>query len=269
MRSLLPAIGLILVFGCNSKAQTTDVLINAHAHNDYEHARPLLEALENGFISVEADVFSINGNLWVSHEEPEILDPNRTLETLYLKPLKDRIENNAGNVYPGYNDFFYLMIDIKTPAEDSYPVLRNILSQYSDIISMVTDSIDQAKPVKVFISGHHGRPYDEILDDSIKYAGLDGRPEELGRGVPSAYMPVISQNYKKYLSWDGINGEPGAQEIYRLSQMIEKAHAENKKVRLWAAPDHEQAWAFLLNLGVDLINTDDLKGLNKFLTDRD
>src|SRR5438552_11057245 len=30
-------------------------LERAHAHNDYDHQRPLFEALENGFKSVEAD----------------------------------------------------------------------------------------------------------------------------------------------------------------------------------------------------------------------
>ena len=32
-------------------------LPNAHAHNDYEHKRPLFDALDHGFCSVEADVF--------------------------------------------------------------------------------------------------------------------------------------------------------------------------------------------------------------------
>lgn len=32
-------------------------LDRAHAHNDYEHARPLIDALERGFGSVEADVY--------------------------------------------------------------------------------------------------------------------------------------------------------------------------------------------------------------------
>src|SRR5262249_1980163 len=31
-------------------------LIHAHAHNDYEHTRPLFDALDQGFCSVEADI---------------------------------------------------------------------------------------------------------------------------------------------------------------------------------------------------------------------
>ena len=34
----------------------------AHAHNDYYHTRPLLDALSHGFCSVEADVFLVDDN---------------------------------------------------------------------------------------------------------------------------------------------------------------------------------------------------------------
>ena len=61
-------------------------LRHAHAHNDYEHPRPLLDALDHGFTSVEADVFLVDGQLLVAHD-PADLDPARTLESLYLDPL--------------------------------------------------------------------------------------------------------------------------------------------------------------------------------------
>lgn len=41
-------------------------LERAHAHNDYEHARPLFDALERGFNSVEADVHLVDGRLLVA-----------------------------------------------------------------------------------------------------------------------------------------------------------------------------------------------------------
>src|SRR4051812_12734941 len=46
----IPAIGV-----------TMGVLSRAHAHNDYEHEHPLLDALEAGFASVEADVWLVDG----------------------------------------------------------------------------------------------------------------------------------------------------------------------------------------------------------------
>ena len=73
-------------------------LPNAHAHNDYEHKRPLFDALAHGFGSVEADVFLVRGQMLVGHTAID-LRPERTLEKLYLEPLRQRIKANGGRVY--------------------------------------------------------------------------------------------------------------------------------------------------------------------------
>src|SRR3954469_7012674 len=66
-------------------------LEHAHAHNDYEHARPLAEALEHGFTSVEADIWLVDGQLLVAHDRDKV-DTARTLESLYLAPLRKSIQ---------------------------------------------------------------------------------------------------------------------------------------------------------------------------------
>ena len=42
-------------------------LERAHSHNDYSRPRPLLDALDAGFCSVEADIFLVDGELLVAH----------------------------------------------------------------------------------------------------------------------------------------------------------------------------------------------------------
>ena len=42
-------------------------LRHAHAHNDYEHKRPLFDALDRGFCSIEADIYLVGGELLVGH----------------------------------------------------------------------------------------------------------------------------------------------------------------------------------------------------------
>src|SRR5947209_11603808 len=59
--------------------------IHLHAHNDYLHERPLSDALEHGFCSVEADVHLVAGKLLVAHEI-EAVKADRTLQSLYLDP---------------------------------------------------------------------------------------------------------------------------------------------------------------------------------------
>src|SRR5215831_8197157 len=74
-------------------------LIHTHAHNDYEHKRPLFDALEHGFCSVEADIYLVDGKLLVAHN-PWQVKPNLTLQSLYLDPLRERVKKNGGRVYP-------------------------------------------------------------------------------------------------------------------------------------------------------------------------
>src|SRR5437762_12180166 len=90
-------------------------LPQAHAHNDYEHKRPLLDALDNGFCSVEADIFLVEHELLVGHARKD-LKPERTLQKLYLDPLRERIKANGGKVYSGGPTVF-LLIDVKTEAK--------------------------------------------------------------------------------------------------------------------------------------------------------
>jgi hypothetical protein len=53
-----------------------------------------------------------------------------------------------------------------------------------------------------------------------------------------------------------------------LRQIVEKAHQQGRKVRFWNAPDTSEGWQLLWSAGVDLINTDDLAGLETFLRAR-
>src|SRR5690348_11986597 len=103
-------------------------LLAAHAHNDYEHKRPLLDALEHGFCSFEADIHLVDGQLLVAHNRAATKS-NRTLQSLYLDPLRERIRKNGGRVYPGGPECT-LLIDLKSDWHTIYPVLRKRLDEY-------------------------------------------------------------------------------------------------------------------------------------------
>src|SRR5258708_19344042 len=90
-------------------------LTNVHAHNDYEHARPLFDALDHGFCSVEADIHLVEGQLLVAHSRSEV-KPSRTLQSLYLEPLRERVRKNAGWVYPP-SPHATLLIHIQSPSQ--------------------------------------------------------------------------------------------------------------------------------------------------------
>jgi glycerophosphoryl diester phosphodiesterase len=231
--------------------------VNAHAHNDYEHEQPLFDALENGFVSIEADVHLVDGTLLVAHNNPN--SSSRTLEDLYLKPLDSIARLNNGRIYRGKDIIVLLMVDVKTNAKETFDALNGLLSKYKESINRR----DHKGAFQVFISGN--RAIDMIRNDPYHLAAIDGRPEDLDKGFSTEEMPVVSENYKKVINWNG-TGKPSKQDLNKLKELVSRVHNENKRLRLWAIPDNENAWNVLLDAGVDLINTDRLKELNSFLT---
>ena len=235
-------------------------LRQAHAHNDYLHDRPLRDALDHGFSSVEADIFLVDGQLLVAHTKRE-LQPERTLRGLYLDPLRARVKANDGAVYPG-GDPFYLLIDIKTSADATYAVLRKMLAEYADVISVVRDGKLEPKALYVVISG--SRPTATMTHESVRYAGIDGRLSDLDSDVPAHLMPLVSDRWGAHFKWRG-RGPIGEADREKLDDAVTKAHARGRRIRFWATPETVDMWRQLQASGVDHINTDDLAGLEKFL----
>ena len=99
-------------------ATQNPLITRAHSHNDYMQARPLDEALDNGFNSVEVDVFPVEGKLFVSHNEKDI-KPDKTIESMYLDKLSARAKANDGAIYPGSTETFWVLVGVTSqPATD-------------------------------------------------------------------------------------------------------------------------------------------------------
>jgi hypothetical protein len=250
---------LAWVFVANTSIAQTVVHPRAHAHNDYEHARPLKDALQNGFLSVEADVHLKNGKLLVGHNK--VTETSPSLEHLYLKPLDSLLTAHKGFVYPSSKATFFLMIDIKTNGDTAYSFLKKLVDRYPKL-KCASDGC----AVSIFLSGN--RPVETILKEGYQGMALDGRPENLGQHVSTQLMPVISDTYYNWSRWNG-KQPPAANDLARIRELATSVHAEGKKLRLWATPDNEIAWRALLDAGVDLINTDRLKELNEFLKEHE
>jgi glycerophosphoryl diester phosphodiesterase len=60
---------------------------------------------------------------------------------------------------------------------------------------------------------------------------------------------------------------PGNEQL-KLKGIVERAHQRGRLVRFWNTPDKTDFWKELSDAGVDLLNTDDLAGLEKFLRGR-
>ncbi len=235
-------------------------LPKAHAHNDYKHDRPLLDALAHGFCGVEADVYLVDGQLLVAHTRKDVR-PDRTLSTLYLDPLRKRISENDGHVYSD-GPRVTLLIDLKTEAETTYMAVHKVLAEYSDMLTTVDHGEVRPGPLSVVISGN--RPRELMASQTMRYAGMDGRIADLDSKAASHLLPMISDNWGKHFRWRG-EGEMPASERKALHAVVRQAHAARRTVRFWATPESPKVWRELLSADVDFINTDDLSGLQTFL----
>lgn len=249
------------------------LLERAHAHNDYEHDRPLLDALDHGFTSVEVDIFLVGDELLVAHD-PEDVDASRTLQSLYLDPLTDRVEANGGSVY-GDDTPFTLLIDVKTEAVSTYQALDRVLRRYKGLLTTVKSDNTKDKvrqgAVTAIVSGNRSRPTMEA--QPVRYALHDGRLSDLGSGAPASLIPLISDRWTAHFTWMG-DGSIPEQERQKLRDIVAQAHADGQRVRFWATPDtpgpmRDAIWRELIAADVDLINTDDLPGLQAFLLEHD
>lgn len=239
-------------------------LPRAHAHNDYCHERPLLDALDQGFCSVEADIFLVDGQLLVAHNRSDV-KPERTLESLYLASLAARVHANGGRVYRD-GPVVTLLIDFKNDGAAMWQVLHKTLQRHKEILTRVEDGRVVEGAVTVVISGD--RPFKEIEATLPRYAGIDGRMTDLDSDAPADLMPLISDNWSHHFEWRGKGSMP-EEERQKLRDIVEKVHRSGRRLRFWATPDVEPMWRELYAAGVDLINTDNLAGLAEFLRKQD
>ncbi|MEN6578211.1 MAG: phosphatidylinositol-specific phospholipase C/glycerophosphodiester phosphodiesterase family protein [Phycisphaerales bacterium] len=260
-------VGVLLVLGAAPQGDVAPVL-RAHAHNDYRHDPPLLKALGQGFTSVEADIFLVDDKLCVAHDAREIR-PERTLQALYLDPLRQRAKRNGGRVYRE-GPRFTLLIDIKTAAEPTYRRLHGVLEEYRDMLTTFGPDGRKEGAVLVIVSGN--RPLEFVQSQEVRYAGCDGRLADLDSGIRAEVIPLISDHWGQNFTWRG-DGPMPPEERKKLDEIVHKAHAKGRLVRFWAMPDvqspaRDAVWRELLSAGVDLINTDDLEGLRRFLLEQ-
>jgi len=256
------ALAVVLAWGSAGSSAAQDVLRNAHAHNDYEHARPLDDALEHGFVSVEADVHLVNDTLFVAHDLDEI-QPGRTLKSLYLDPLRERIYRSGGRVYPDGRPLL-LLIDVKSEAAATYDVLRGVLRGYADILTLFAGEEVIEGAVTAIISGNRAR--DAMLQQKIRFAAYDGRAEDLTQhgDIAPAFIPLVSDNWSSITEWKGDGPMPEAART-RLREMVRETHRQGRLLRFWATRDTSAVWDVLLEEEVDLIGADDLSGLKDYL----
>lgn len=211
------------------------------AHNDYLKPQPLKKAMELRAAYIEADIFLENGALLVAHTRKE-LDPAKTLERMYLEPL------SHSEVYE-----LNLMIDLKTGGAETMNALIKLLEK----MNFTSDRL-----VHVVLSGNYPPPSE--WKSYPAYIWFDGRPNVSYTKEQQDRIKLISTSFSSVSNWDG-NGEIPAKDLEKIEKVVDEAHKLDKPVRFWASPDFENAWLKLTEAGVDVLNSDNIEPLSKFI----
>lgn len=117
---------------------TRDIIpVPCHSHNDYWRRIPLYEAIHNGFIGVEADVWLMDNDLLVGHKESS-LTWDRNFRSMYVNPIVSILDHQnpstdfSNGTHNGIFDTnpdqtLVLLVDFKTSGYLTLPVVQQQL----------------------------------------------------------------------------------------------------------------------------------------------
>lgn len=245
-----------------------------HSHNDYLKSRPLYNAIELGFGSVEIDVcLDKNNQIKVAHN-PVCLSAKKTIQELYLDPIASLIESKNPKFNYTVDYPLTLVIDIKTHPDSTYKYLKQTLDKYAHMITQYKygQGVVYPAPIRIILTG--SRPVDPILMEEVNLVKIDMGKEYFSLFRTDTLDPrridfiigQINNSYYSVLSYNGI-GMPSSSDNELLAEITSKSHRLHASVRFYAAGNNHKIWTYLLNNGVDYINVDKLKKFSKFYKD--
>ncbi len=226
-----------------------------HSHNDYEHGRPLLDALEQGIFSIEADIWLEGGQILVAHDRGNY---KGTLRELYLDPLERFVKALYVSERP-----IHLWLDIKDSNVAIVEVLHRLLRRYP-MLTRFTDSEIDHRDVTVILTGDAENKQRYVDQYETRYACRDSNDYSPSDLPADRRWLWYALNWDDYIDWDGEGTIPD-KKYEKLVSILDDIHAKSRKVRFYSTPDIPDYWNLALETGIDLINTDRLNELRIYL----
>lgn len=149
-----------------------------HSHNDYWRKVPLFTALQQGCMSVEADVWLFdtpekNNTLYVGHDRAA-LQPGRTFQSLYIQPIVEILErqNPRTELYGGHNRGVFdtnpnqtltLLVDVKTSGNATWAKVVEQLAPLRERGWLTYYANGTVHPRAVTVVGSGNTPFAELI----------------------------------------------------------------------------------------------------------
>ena len=219
-----------------------------HSHNDYWRPVPFWTAYSSKLYSYEADIYYVDGQIYVAHDREDI-KPENTLEKLYIEPIVSVYKANEGKPWKDAKHGIQLLVDIKDETDPSMQALSEAFGRYPEVFDRSVNPYG----VQIAITGNFPEPED--FDKWPKFMGIDGRldidytPEQFERVV------LISESLRDFVKWNG-KGTLIPEQEEKLKEVIDRVHKMGRPIRFWSTPECETTYYTFYNLGIDFVNTD-------------
>lgn len=254
--------------------------ISCHSHNDYWRSVPLFEALAAGCTGVEADIWlddkAGSEDLLVGHSLRSLKN-DRTLQSLYIKPLVTILENQnndsaasegRANDFSGVfqsspNTTLTLLLDFKSDGAKLWPSANQKLEAlrskgWLTNWSNSTGKIDW-RPIIVVATGN--APFDLLISnttyrDVFYDAPLDDISNPKYDSSNSYYASVSMSTLGKTWLW-----KFSSTQLNKIKSQIAAANEKDLIARYWDTPAwpvsfREYTWGILVENGVGMLNVD-------------
>lgn len=234
----------------------------AYAHNDYENARPLTDALTLGFRGAEADVFLVDGVMRVGHDR-RAARAGGSLEALYLAPLQALVAR-CGQLTADGRPFF-LALELKEASAVAHDSLVALLGRYRELLEASPPASHGAPALDVVLVGWHPSTA-PVASAADALVGWQRRIANAGGSQPTppdARVRLLSLDYGKTMGRWWVTAAGRRRWLAWLRAV--KASAPDRVLRVHNVPVDGRIYAALLATGVDLIGTKQLSETARLL----
>lgn len=269
------------------------VPIPCHSHNDEWRQIPLYDALAAGCISVEADTWLKDNELYVGHSENS-LTPARTLRNLYIDPLVQILTHqnqaplisNLTNTSPSTKQYgifdsdpslpLKLLIDMKTNGTETYPALLTHLEPLRSRGWLTYFNGSAVIPGLITVVGSGNTPFDLLVSNTTyRDVFFDAPLDQLwGEEAPNNATAYTAENsYYASVSFDVTIGKPWLgqllpEQVRKIRGQVAMAKDRGLVSRYWDTPawpvaTREHVWDVLEKEGVGMLNIDDLEAASQ------
>ncbi|CAK3938805.1 altered inheritance of mitochondria 6 homolog ARB_06966-like [Lecanosticta acicola] len=254
-----------------------------HSHNDYWRPIPFYSALSVGATSVEADVWLVNGTLYVGHEI-SALKKERTFDSLYIQPILSTVRAENPNTTfvtsPTKNGVYdtnsgqtlYLFVDVKTDGATTWPAVVKALQPLRSAGYLTTvNGTEGVTSGPVTVIGTGNTPLNQVQGVTPRDYFYDAPIPTLNSSfsnITASVSPIASTDFA--VQFGNVRNETfNATQMALLNAQVKTAHDKGIMVRYWDQPGwpvgtRNAVWRTLWNAGVDLLNVDDLEGAANF-----